>query len=588
MRVRVLAVPRANLKAQTSPRRVRLGARPPPAAGRGNATGEVALPNGRIFAPKKSSFYRGSPMVTCGRTCMRQMLTWFWTRRLGLAGCAMVLAFLVLAGRFWHPYYGFTKFLQIDEADARVAIPELRAAPVYFYSGQNGYDASAYSQIAFHPGLDSPDLKTAVGNVPYRARRILGSALALLVAGGNPDRIANAYATLNLAVWLGLAAVLWRLLPVRDWRGWLAWVGVLFSAGALHAVRLALTDLLGLTLFAAAMLAQENRRERPALGLLALAGLARETALAGVVAFWRGPWLAPRTWIGNAVRTWIVIAPLGLWIAYIRWQAGPADQGFGNFSWPGAGFVEKWFFALAGFRLDPAYGWLNAATLLATLGLTVQAGFLVSRRLFNDAWWRVGAVGVVMMLLFGTSVWEGHPGAATRVLLPMGLAFAVLAVRQRATWLWLVAGSLSVWSGVLALWTVPQDAAEIAAGRSEHGAYVLRINEGWYGCERDRRNTWAWTAREGQLVLDTSPRGGSPARVRLSLRALAPRTVEIRHGARLLWSGPVGVNLQSIEFPVERAGRVVLQLRSSETPVRESSAPGARALGFAVYNPRVE
>ena len=109
------------------------------------------------------------------------MLTWFWTRRLGLAGCAMVLAFLVLAGRFWHPYYGFTKFLQIDEADARVAIPELRAAPVYFYSGQNGYDASAYSQIAFHPGLDSPDLKTAVGNVPYRARRILGQSNMLTV-----------------------------------------------------------------------------------------------------------------------------------------------------------------------------------------------------------------------------------------------------------------------------------------------------------------------------------------------------------------------------------------------------------------------
>src|SRR5262249_34867587 len=113
-----------------------------------------------------------------------------WAIAAGLA----IVGFAWLAGRFWHPYYGFTKFVQLDEADARNGIHEIREHPVFAYEGFNGYDGAAYTQIAFHPLLDAPELQPALGNVPYRARRILGSALAWLVAGGNPARIANVYA----------------------------------------------------------------------------------------------------------------------------------------------------------------------------------------------------------------------------------------------------------------------------------------------------------------------------------------------------------------------------------------------------------
>src|SRR5206468_1019279 len=108
-----------------------------------------------------------------------------WRRWWNIAGGLAVAAFAVLAGRFWHPYYGFTKFVQLDEADARSGIHEIREHPVFVYEGFNGYDAAAYTQIAFHPSLDSPELQPAIGNVPYRARRILGSALAWLLAAGN-------------------------------------------------------------------------------------------------------------------------------------------------------------------------------------------------------------------------------------------------------------------------------------------------------------------------------------------------------------------------------------------------------------------
>src|ERR1035438_3573766 len=206
---------------------------------------------------------------------MRSACKWIWEWRLKSAGWGAVTAFMVLAVLFWSPYYGFTKFIQVDESDATAAIHELSEAPVFVYSGPNGYDGAAYAQIAFHPLLDSPELKRALGNVPYRARRILGSALAWMLAGGRTVQIANVYAALNLGVWLALAALLWVLLPVRDWQAWIAWAGLLFSAGVLHPVRLALTDLPGFALFAAAMLWAERGFPVAALGFMGLAGLAR-------------------------------------------------------------------------------------------------------------------------------------------------------------------------------------------------------------------------------------------------------------------------------------------------------------------------
>jgi hypothetical protein len=193
-------------------------------------------------------------------------------------------------------------------------------------------------------------------------------------------RIANTYAALNLGVWLVLAGLLWRLLAVSDWRSWLAWAGLLFSAGALHSVRLALPDLLGTTLLAAMMLLAERGRPGGALGALALAGLARETTLAAVVALWRGPWRAPRAWLRNVGRAALVALPLVLWLAYVRTKAGPLDSGAGNFSWPIIGWVEKGVAAVYDlFCLPDYFRWLGVTTLLAFGGLTVQAIYFLRR-----------------------------------------------------------------------------------------------------------------------------------------------------------------------------------------------------------------
>jgi hypothetical protein len=506
--------------------------------------------------------------------------------RLSAAGLALVAAFAVLAGRFWHPYYGFTKFVQLDEADQKSAIHEIREHPVFAYRGFNGYDGAAYTQLAFHPLLDSAELKPALDNLPYRARRILGSALAWLLAGGQPERIARTYAALNLGVWLALAALLWRVLPVTDALSWVAWAGVLFSAGALHSVRLALTDLLAVTLVTASLWLGERGRGKGALGMLAAAGLARETALAGIVALWRGPRHSPRAWLGNFLRTGVVTLPLLVWMIYVRWRAGAADQGLGNFTWPVVAWLEKWSETAADYVRHPEFRGLITTTLFATIALTAQAAYLLRRPRWSDGWWRAGLAGVVMMAMLGTAVWEGHPGAVTRVLLPMSVAFAVLVVRERANWGWVATGSLTVFSGVLALWQVPHEPRELAAGRFSGGAFVAQIEDGWFGIERQKYAVWSWAANEGTLNLETSPRATAPLRVRLKVNAITPREIEVRCGGAVLFRGNVTSQSAWLDLPAVPAvapGRLRLELRSVAPPLPESNQPGARALGFALH-----
>src|ERR1019366_2467886 len=175
-----------------------------------------------------------------------------------------------------------------------VKIAAFRERPVFVYRDTGGYDGLYYAQIAYHPLLNSPELAPAMDSLAYRGRRILPPALAWILAAGNPDWIVHVYSLLNVAAWLGLAAILWRLLAVDSVRGWIPWAGVLFSAGALSCVRLALTDLVALTFIAAALLTAERGRRGWALGTVAAAGLARETSLLALTGLLERPWCSWR------------------------------------------------------------------------------------------------------------------------------------------------------------------------------------------------------------------------------------------------------------------------------------------------------
>jgi len=112
---------------------------------------------------------------------------------------ALLVFFAWLTGRFWHPYYGFTRFLQMDEISAANTLPELRTAPIFLY--EYGYDGHYYAQLAARPAVSDPALSGAIDSVGYRARRILLSWTAWVVGGGDPVAAVRAYAWLNLVIW---------------------------------------------------------------------------------------------------------------------------------------------------------------------------------------------------------------------------------------------------------------------------------------------------------------------------------------------------------------------------------------------------
>lgn len=497
-----------------------------------------------------------------------------------VAGLACVAVFLLLVARFWHPVYGFTSFIQLDSSNDDYKIAAFREQPVFVHRDTGGYDGLYYAQIAYHPLLTATELSPAVDSLQYRARRILPPVLAWLLAAGNPAGIVHVYSLLNVVAWLALAVILWRLLAVSSFRGWLAWTGVMFSAGALSSVRLALTDLVALAILAGALLAAERARRGWALAALAAAGLARETSLIGFAGLLERPWWSRR----NVVNAVIAAAPLAVWVLYVKWRVAGTFGGLYNFTWPVAGYVEKWQESLAALKhpTEPLLVW---STVLATLGLGVQAAFFLFRRQPGDRWWRMGLGYTALLLCLGTPVWEGFPGAATRVLLPLGLAFNVFAYRTRASFGWLVAGNLTVLSGVLALGTLAFDTRELAAARSGGTACVAQLDDGWYRVERSLRHAWVWSQPTSSVTLRTWGQRDQPVQLKFSVRSLIPRTVTIRDDTGVLWQGSIDREKKLVTVTTRlRAGRGHLEFSTPEPAVPESAERGGRSLAFALYD----
>lgn len=496
------------------------------------------------------------------------------------AGLCAVGIFLVLAARFWDPVFGFTKFLQFDEDCDRTKIAAFQDVPIYLFKGNEGYDGMFYSQIACSPWLGAPDLVRAVDNLPWRARRILLPAAAWVIGFGRPPSIVQAYASLNLLFWLILAATLWRLLKVGDVRGWCAWVGVLFSAGTLGSVRFALSDMPAVALLAAGMLAAESGRAGWAAGGLAAAGLARETALLALPGFW----LKGRS---NLPRLMLALVPFAAWMLYIRWRIGSTAQVMDSFAWPGAGLVGKIRDGVAS-AIHP-WSVLDVwITLLSTAGICVQALYLAIKPELRNPWWRLGAGYLLLMFFISHAVWEGYPGAAPRVLLPLALAFNMLAVRRKEVLAWLLAGNLSVFSGTVALARTSGNTVELASGSEGGVASAVRAGSGWYGIEQKGRHRWDWSPGKAALILETWPRVSAVSRIDLRIRALGLRNVTIRQDGRDLWSGEVAAKELSVSLQATLTmGRAELEISSPGAPKRPPSSSDPRELAFAVYDPTV-
>lgn len=480
---------------------------------------------------------------------------------------AVVVALLVTGAflRFHREGQGFTYVLDFGGSLGLPRLPEVDSGAVYIHPQVPGYDGQMYAQLALRPAATDPQLTQVLDNPPYRARRILMPWVAHVLGLGRASWVLNAEALLNLAVWFALAVLLLRWFRPTSWTDFVRWCGVMLSAGMLSSLRHALTDGPALLALAACLACVESGRRRLAVVAGAAAGLTRETSLLVGAVLVPDRWRDGRGWLRAALEGLAMAAPLALWMWHVSGlgKSGVYDGGgFANFTWPFAGFLERWRELLV---VLFERGWLRThgfATLLHA-AITVQALVVVVRPRWSDPWWRVAAAHVLLLASLNSQVWEDYPGAAARVLLPLLLAFNQL-VPARGFWAFvLIAGNLGVFSGVLELRAPPQeivhvrvDAAVPEAGRAEPPV-VATVGAGFLVLEGAGVDSWRWTDGDAEIRLEN--RAGRPlmAILRATVRSRQAREIEVRVGDAIIgqWSaGPVRTTFGSDPFPVPPEG----------------------------------
>lgn len=456
--------------------------------------------------------------------------------------------------RNYSPAFGITKLLQVgwEFNDRGLAI--YRTTPKYIDpASQWGFDGQFYAELALDPLLRDPQMTTALDNPPYRARRILLPWLAWVGGLGRPFWILNVYTALNLVFWIGYAFMLGRLFRPYGWRGLAGWTALLMTCGIIESMQGSLADFPGFVLMTAGLMLEGVGGA----GVLALAALAREPNIIGLLGIWdyRSPWLA--TAKRNIRLALIAGLPCALWFTYVTMRFPPVDNTLagGNFSWPLVGIMSK----LGEISVQAISGeiiWREWYTefytnyalhaLLTIIATLTQCIYLLTHREWNSRIWRVGVIFVPYFLCINYFAWEDH-FTVTRHALAITLAFnLMLALRPRRSWLvWFLLGNCFVPYGIYQFGLrdlVIIKAVSPTEYRSVGPAVAVRAVElqlarGWGDAEQTRQHKWRWATTQHATMIITNS-GEQPLEVRLAFmaRSLAPRNFKISVGGRSLWA----------------------------------------------------
>lgn len=439
---------------------------------------------------------------------------------LRLVYAAVIAAFLWVFAQFYLPGQGFTFLIMFGQKEHSRYIPQLRAVNHYEIENSSGYDAQYYAQIAMQPRLSDPALKEGVDNLAYRARRILFCWTAYGLALGNPARAMHIYAVQNIVCWLMLAGLLLYWFPATNWGNFARWFGVLSCYGLCFSVRGSLVDGPSFLLIAAGLALAQSGRPWWSAVVLGMSGLAKETNLLAGAALALPSSNTWRAWLTAIVRGIIIVLPLLLWLSVLScWLGGIGGAGLRNFGAPFSAYAAKWNDTLVQLRTAWPHAWANSNVLKALLSdesvlsmivlisLTVQFLFFVLRPSWRDPWWRVAAGYSVLMLFLGAAVWEGYPGAASRVLLPMTLAFNILLPRGRKWWVVLLLGNLSVFAAYDTLRAPARESYRVEGPQAlqiaeNTGRAVEAVfDDNWYPAERSHLEYWRWSRGSATITL---------------------------------------------------------------------------------------
>lgn len=508
------------------------------------------------------------------------------------AYAALIGVFFYTLAQFYLPGKGFSYLIAFGGKQEVARVGELRPLDYYVQRDSDGYDAQYYAQIAMHPSLRDPQLKSAVDSLPYRARRILICWTSYALGFGRPALILQAYALQNAIAWLALAFVLLAWFPPTSWSNFFRWMGVQFSFGMCVSLRNSLIDGPSLLLIALGVLAVE--RNRPWLGaaVFAVSGLGKETNLLAASSLIGAPPDRPGRGRRLFLQAVLIGAPLALWLLYIQWRVGPAtDLGARNFNLPLVSYFAKWHEALVDLHRPELGGAGGRASLFMLIALTVQFLFFVVRPSPKQPWWRVGMSFAVLMLVLGDAVWEGYPGAASRVLLPMQLAFNVLVPRSPAWLPVLVLGNLTFLGAPDALQPPLGDGYILtgphllAVNPADGGRARVTFSPDWYDAERSVGRYWRWSRGSGTFTIHNPQKFPVMADITFYADAALSRALVVRVNGQERWRGQVGRDSKRIELTPYRLdpGDTTIALQTSE-PARPAGPQDPRLLAIALRN----
>ncbi len=499
-----------------------------------------------------------------------------WRQRYVVVYLGLAVWFVAHVRVFYHPDSGLTSMIWFGEMFEPRRLGRLREVPIHTVDGA-GYDGQFYAQIAVAGNPFDGELGAALDSPSYRARRVLLPLIAHAAGWGNDERTLTAYALGNVVAWLLLAVLLARWwFPPQDLHNLLRWGGTLFGAGLIISVARALVDGPALLLVAVGARAVEVNRRVLGAVLLGAAGLARETSVLTASALFAssedGRW--SRT--GAVALAGISVLPAALWMVVLRMHFGYFG-GTRNFALL-TGFVDK----LGELRASWQAGGFAEVQheVWAIVSLATQVAFVLRRKRPNEIWWRIGVAFAILALALGWPVWQGKPSAASRVLLPLTLAFNVRVPRSRAGLALLLAGNLSVLSAAEAFHPLPR-----ATESAFTGGVTALYDTAWYARETDEHRSWRWASGPAEMQLRNPGALDRTVTVAFELISVSDRTVVIQAGNMVQ---TVALRAQH-RVPIRLApltlhpGTTTIRFATGEPPWPEPG-PARRMLSFALYD----
>ena len=312
------------------------------------------------------------------------------------------------------------------------------AIPQKHISNDFGYDGQFYYRLALEPFSNEKYVQgISFDHPPWRQQRILLPVLTWSIARGKPELTAAVMLAINLLSLVGIGIVGGVLLRQQGLSPWPA-VLLAFYPGFAISIERFLTEPLSCLLLLLSVLSLVNKRVLLGGVVLALAVLARETALAAALAMagiwflqsvlrlrfdqWKAP--GPAYWL-PAIITYV---SWQLWLQN-NWSASSfsaADKG-NLLGWPLAGLGTSFWQLITRFSLDNTFFLLM---MLAMVAWAIMLAIFFRRSEGPYRWMWIAFLALATLL--GPAIWNNSPGFLRTMteLNVLGMLIYLLAVQK--------------------------------------------------------------------------------------------------------------------------------------------------------------